>query len=203
MNQTRIDLKGVTYMRIILIIFSICFLYACQLTAQPKTAKTVEMYNREADMIGTAKLSEDSKGVKMKLKLEGLRPGFHGIHIHEVAKCEHPDFISAGNHLNPDKKKHGLLHQDGAHLGDLPNIEADDKGKVDTELTVSEATLLQGKNSLTEKGGTSIIITSEPDDGMTQISGNSGNRIICGEIKEKKNETDAEKPTDPTEEEKK
>ncbi|MEI3605467.1 superoxide dismutase family protein [Pseudogracilibacillus sp. SE30717A] len=185
-------------MRFTMIIFSIFFLTACQFTSQPKTAKTVDMYNKDGDMVGTAKLTEDPDGVKIALKVEGLTPGFHGVHVHEIAKCTAPDFKSAGNHFNPEKKKHGLLNPKGPHIGDLPNIEVDTNGKVDTELTIKDATLLNGKNSLIESGGTSLVITSEADDGMTQISGDSGERIICGEIKEKKGEVDKEKPSDPT-----
>lgn len=191
-------------MRLIFVIISIFFLAACQLTAKPKTALSVEMYNQTGDMVGTANLAEDPKGVKIKLKVEGLSPGYHGLHIHEIAKCEQPDFKSAGNHFNPENKKHGLLNPEGAHLGDLKNIEADHNGLVDIEVTVPDGTLLKGKNkSLVNQGGTSIIITSEPDDGMTQISGNSGERIICGEIKIDKEEKDEEEPTDPTDQEKK
>lgn len=191
-------------MRFLLIAFSICVLAACQLTKQPETARTVEMYNREGDMVGTAKLSEDPDGVKVKFEMEGLIPGFHGLHIHEIGECEPPDFKSAGNHYNPENKKHGLLHPDGPHIGDLPNIEADSSGKVDTEQTINDATLLEGKkNSLIDKGGTSIVITAEPDDGLSQISGDSGQRIICGEIKDDKDETDEEEPTNPAETEKK
>ncbi len=64
-------------MRYFFIVISICFLSACQLTQQPKSAQTVDMYNRDGDMVGTAKLSEDPNGVKIILKLEGLTPGFH------------------------------------------------------------------------------------------------------------------------------
>ncbi|MBO1005012.1 superoxide dismutase family protein [Pseudogracilibacillus auburnensis] len=186
-------------MRFFIVIISIFLLSSCHLMAKPKTAIKVDMYNTTGDMVGTANLTEDPKGVKIKLKLEGLTPGFHGLHIHEVAKCEQPDFKSAGNHFNPENKKHGLLHPKGAHLGDLKNIEADHNGAVDVDVLAPDATLLKGSNkSLTDQGGTSLIVTSEPDDGMSQISGNSGDRIICGEIKENKNEIDQEKPTDPT-----
>lgn len=190
-------------MRFVIGIVSIVFLSGCHLTSQPKTALSVDMYNETGDMVGTAKLSEDPKGVNIKLKVKGLSPGFHGLHIHEVAKCEQPYFKSAGNHLNPEDKEHGLLHPKGAHLGDLKNVEADEKGKVDIEVLVPEATLLkEKKNSLTDNGGTSLIVTSKADDGMTQISGNSGERIICGEIKEKKSKKDKEKATNPTEKKK-
>lgn len=187
-------------MRFIIVIISILLLSACNLTAKPKTALSVDMYNHTGDMVGTAKLSEDPKGVKIKLKIEGLSPGFHGLHIHEVATCEQPEFKSAGNHFNPENKQHGLLHPEGSHLGDLKNIEANSNGEVDVEVLVPDATLLKGSNkSLIDQGGTSLIVTSEADDGVSQISGNSGERIVCGEIKENKNESDEEEPTDPTE----
>jgi len=197
--MARVFAKGVIYMRIMIVAISICLLTACQFTEQPKTAKTIDMYNQEGDMVGTAKLAEDPNGVKVTLKVEGLTPGYHGVHVHEIAECVHPDFKSAGNHFNPEQKEHGLLNPKGSHLGDLPNVEADLSGKVDEELTIDDATLMEGKNSLTDSGGTSLVISSDPDDGMTQISGNSGERIMCGEIKEEEGQADEETPTDPTE----
>jgi Cu-Zn family superoxide dismutase len=47
-------------------------------------------------------------------------------------------------------------------------------------------TLRDGKKSLFTKLGTSIVITAQKDDGMTQPSGNSGKRIACGEISKHK-----------------
>ncbi|MGM8211952.1 superoxide dismutase family protein [Virgibacillus sp. W0430] len=182
-------------MRLLFLLIFTAILLSCQTGA--KTAQTVNMYNTDGDMVGTAKLSETPDGINIKLKLEGLTPGFHGIHVHEYPKCEGPDFISAGNHFNPDGKEHGLMHPKGAHLGDLPNIEADASGIVDIELMLAEATLLDGKQSLLKGEGTSLIVTKDPDDGMSQPGGNGGTRIICGKISPdtKENET----PTDPTE----
>jgi len=181
-----------------LFLLSILFLAACQSNAN--TSETIEMYNGSGDMLGTAVLSEQSDGVQVKLKLEGLEPGFHGVHVHEFAKCEGPDFTSAGNHYNPEGKEHGLMHQDGPHLGDLPNIEADGSGLVDAELMLAGATLLDGKNSLFNEEGTSLIVTEQQDDGVTQPGGDSGARIICGEIKKTEESGEAdESPTDPTE----
>src|SRR5690625_568708 len=191
--------KGVSFMRLTMIIMVVVLLTGCHWIDKPKSAKTVDMYNTTGDMVGTAKLSEDPDGVVIELKLEGLTPGFHGVHIHEVAKCEGPDFKSAGNHFNPKDKEHGLMNPDGSHLGDLPNVEADQDGKINNELTAKGVTLLKGNTSLIEQDGTSLIVTSEADDGMTQISGNAGERIICGEIKGNKDEVDKEKTFDHTE----
>src|SRR5690625_4254663 len=102
-------------------------------------------------MVGTAKLSEDPDGVVIELKLEGLTPGFHGVHIHEIAKGEGPDVKSAGNHFNPKDKQHGLMNSDGSHLGDLPNSEDDKNGNIDKEITARDVTLLKGTRALMDK----------------------------------------------------
>ncbi|MFC4558623.1 superoxide dismutase family protein [Virgibacillus kekensis] len=179
----------------VLFIALLLILGACQ--ADEETTRTVEMYNSTGDMIGTAKLSERPEGVQVKLKLEGLAPGFHGIHVHEYPECEGPDFVSAGSHFNPDGKEHGLMHPKGAHLGDLPNIEADSGGLVKAELMLAGATLKEGKKSLLKEEGTSLVIHENMDDGVSQPGGNSGARIACGIIPKDK---DAAKktPTDPT-----
>ncbi|MDY0408769.1 superoxide dismutase family protein [Virgibacillus soli] len=185
-------------MRILRMIVLLLFtLVACQ--QHTPNVKEIDMYNASGDKVGTAKLSSQPDGVKIKVKVEGLTPGFHGIHIHEYAKCEGPEFKTAGNHLNPEGKQHGLMNPKGSHLGDLPNIKAKDDGKVDTEVTVNGATIQEGKKSLLKGEGTSLIITEGQDDGMSQPAGDSGVRKICGEIKPKKDVDSEKKPTDPTE----
>lgn len=178
-----------------IILFLLSLLTACSSTL---SSLDVDMYNNSGDYVGKATLSESEEGVLVKLKLEGLSPGFHGIHVHEFPKCDAPDFKSAGNHLNPEGKKHGLLHPDGSHLGDLPNVEADGSGLIDTEVTLSGATLKEGKTSLLKGEGTSLIITEGEDDGMTQPSGESGARLVCGKIVHPKKQPQGESPSDPT-----
>ncbi|WP_337018593.1 superoxide dismutase family protein [Oceanobacillus massiliensis] len=181
-----------------LILILISLLAACQ--PDSPTSQKVEMYNASGDMVGTATLNEQNDGVGIELKLEGLTPGFHGIHVHEFPKCEGPDFTSAGNHFNPEGKEHGLMYPDGPHLGDLPNIEADAGGLANAELMLAGATLLDGKNSLLNEEGVSLVVHEGQDDGVTQPSGESGVRILCGEIKKDNDSgTSEESPTDPTE----
>ncbi|KPB04775.1 superoxide dismutase family protein [Bacillus sp. CHD6a] len=162
------------------------------------TALDVEIFNATGDSLGVAKVSEDPNGVKIELNLEGLPPGEHGVHIHEKGLCDAPDFKTAGNHFNPDDKQHGLMHPEGAHVGDLPNILVEDDGTVIAELMAPQATLEEGKTSLFGKDGTAIIITENIDDGMTQPAGDSGERIACGVITKEvaeKNEA-VEEPVD-------
>ena len=176
---------------IILIVLS-----ACQ--APNMSVYEIDMYDGGGDMVGTATFIEQEDGVKVKVKVEGLDPGYHGAHVHEFPICEGPDFTSAGNHFNPEGNKHGLMHPDGAHLGDLPNIEADDAGLAEAELLAPEATLLEGKNSFFKGDGVSFIITANQDDGVSQPGGDSGERLLCGKLTQK-SEQKEETPTDPTE----
>jgi len=187
MCYTLWDRIGITRFCLIWIIF-ITVLISCD----QKTARTIDMYNTSKDMVGTVKLTEEPDGVKAKVKVEGLSTGFHGIHIHEFPDCSGPEFKNAGNHLNPTGKEHGLMNSKGAHLGDLPNIKVGSDGKMKGEVTIIDATLLDGKNTVKES---SVIITEKADDGISQPGGESGKRIICGEITEK---GDKESPTDST-----
>ncbi|TFJ92793.1 superoxide dismutase family protein [Lentibacillus salicampi] len=181
--------------RVLCMIMLLVFLTACQ--GNNETSRTVDMYNSSGDMIGTVKLTEGDGGVDFKIKLEGLEEGYHGIHVHEYPKCDQPDFTSAGNHFNPDGNQHGLMHPEGSHLGDLPNIETNSDGLVDAELMLPEATLMDGKKSLLSGEGTSLIIHEGQDDGVSQPGGESGTRIACGLIA-KDEKKSSETPTDPT-----
>ncbi|WP_173915764.1 superoxide dismutase family protein [Halobacillus sp. Marseille-Q1614] len=178
------------------IVFVVCagFLIGC--SGDKRSPLESPIYNVDGDRIGTVTLTEEAQGVGVKIKAEGLEPGPHAVHFHERPECNGPDFQSAGNHFNPKKADHGLMNEKGAHTGDLPNVEADESGKTDVELTLSEATLRDGQTSLLRDKGTSFVIHSRQDDGMTQPAGDSGERIACAEITVKANE---DPTTDPTE----
>ena len=131
---------------------------------------------------GTATLTPAGNGVKVKLNLTNLPEGEHALHVHQNAKCEGPDFKTAGGHFNPADKKHGRDNPAGPHNGDLPNIEVGPDGKATTSLLDTNVTLSDGPNSLFHDGGTSIVIHAMQDDYKTDPAGNSGARIACGVI---------------------
>ncbi|HWK23519.1 MAG TPA: superoxide dismutase family protein [Ureibacillus sp.] len=147
-----------------------------------KAAAIIE--DTEGNEIGNMELTEGSEGVLISLGLTKLSEGEHGIHIHEVGKCEKPKFESAGAHFNPLGKMHGMENPKGPHLGDLPNISPEEDGTVQVEFIAKNLTLEPGmENSLLDKDGTAIVIHEDPDDYKTDPAGNSGSRIACGVIK--------------------
>ncbi len=143
----------------------------------------VDLTNTSGKKVGEATLTEAKNGVQIKLTAQGLSPGRHGFHIHEIGKCEVPDFKTAGAHFNPFKREHGFKNTKGPHAGDLPNLEVAPNGKVDTEIFASLVTLQEGKpNSLIDMEGSALVIHDKVDDYTTDPSGNSGDRIVCGVI---------------------
>jgi len=168
------------------IIFTIGALGGCNfpsVDADLNEKVDVSLINTEGKEIGQATLTENPKGVHILLKAEGLPPGVKAIHFHETASCEIPDFTTAGAHVNPTNKEHGFQNPKGYHLGDLPNIEVNEDGTVELETISPAVVLTAGKdNSLLDADGSSIIIHENADDYKTDPSGNSGDRIVCGEI---------------------
>lgn len=154
----------------------------------PVSADVIEpivapIINTKGEEIGEVSFVETDKGVTIDILADGLPPGKHGTHIHGKGVCTPPDFESAGGHFNPTKKEHGFENPQGYHLGDLPNIEVDEEGKVNVTLTVDDYTLKhKARNSLLDQDGSALVIHDDADDYKTDPSGNSGARIACAAI---------------------
>ena len=152
-------------------------------------AKTVvEMKDAQGKSVGSVTIVESGTGpghrCGLDLKLHDLPSGTHGIHFHQNAKCDGPDFKSAGPHFNPDGKKHGLQNPDGHHAGDMMNFSVNEEGKATLKLTDNDVVLGDGtdSHSLFSNGGTALVIHANADDMKTDPSGNSGDRIACGMV---------------------
>ena len=155
-------------------------------TQEPSEEIEVTMYDTDEEPIGTAVLSEADDGLTIALEAEWLEPGEHGMHIHDAGLCQGPNFETAGDHFNPTDASHGFDHEDGPHAGDLENIEVAEDGTVSTEVPADNVTILDEdvETSLLTDSGTSLIIHEDPDDYVSQPSGDAGDPIACGVITE-------------------
>ena len=160
------------------------------LAAIPLAAQTAvksahgDISNAQGTKIGTAKFTPTANGVKVTVNVSQLTPGEHGIHIHNVGKCEGPAFTSAGGHFNPSSAHHGANNAESPHphAGDLGNLTVGQNGKAKATITIEGATMGDGANSLFHDGGTSLVIHAKADDLKSDPSGNSGDRIACAVI---------------------
>ena len=144
----------------------------------------VDFKTSDGQDAGTATLTPDGKGVKVKLNLTNLPEGEHALHVHQNAKCDGPDFKTAGPHFNPDKKEHGTKNPKGPHAGDMPiNLQVMADG-TDHVSFVSDSISLKkdAPNSVFANGGTAFVIHAKADDMMTDPTGNAGGRIACAVI---------------------
>jgi superoxide dismutase, Cu-Zn family len=129
-----------------------------------------------------------------------LAPGFHGVHIHSVGKCEPnslaptggapADFNSAGGHF------HAMGHN-GHASGDLSSLQVRGDGSgtlvTTTDAFTMEDLLSGAKTAIIIHAGADNFANIPPDrynqvnggpgpDEMTMNTGDSGKRVACGVI---------------------
>jgi Cu-Zn family superoxide dismutase len=148
----------------------------------PSRVAWVELKTASGESVGSAVLEEDGGRVRIVVQAHGLAPGRHGIHVHAVGRCEPPMFESAGSHFNPLGKQHGLANPEGAHAGDLPDLEADASGRTEYVAVTDRLTFGPGPTSILDSDGSALVIHARADDQRTDPSGNSGERLLCGPI---------------------
>jgi Cu-Zn family superoxide dismutase len=141
-------------------------------------AVAVMIPTKGSDVSGTVTFSMAQGGVRVQAHIRGLKPGKHGFHIHEFGDASSPDGMAAGGHFNPLRMDHAGPHDRMRHVGDLGNIEANDKGEADYDLVDPQLSFF-GPTSILGRG---LIIHEKADDLKTQPTGNAGGRLACGVI---------------------
>jgi Cu-Zn family superoxide dismutase len=163
---------------------------------------TAQLNGPTGTKIATAKFEFNQGYVTVTIETTGtgqLSPGFHGVHIHSVGKCEANsaaptgggapgDFLSAGGHFMAPGQ-HGS--------GDLTSLQVRKDGGALLETTTDGFT----KADLLGGAGTSIVIHAGADnfgnipadrynqvngapgpDQTTMSTGDAGKRVACGVI---------------------
>ncbi|TGD89047.1 superoxide dismutase [Mycolicibacterium sp. CH28] len=174
-------------------------------SAQPADTLTAQIKGPDGTQVAAATFEFQDGFVKVTVQTVGtgkLTPGFHGLHIHSVGKCEPNsvapaggapgDFLSAGGHLQV------AGHSGHPASGDLSSLQVRQDGTallVTTTDTFSKQDLLGG-------AGTAIMIHAGADnfanipperyqqtnggapgpDETTMATGDAGKRVACGVI---------------------
>ncbi len=121
---------------------------------------------------GTAAVYPAPGGVLVAVEVNGLPDnGFHGLHLHSGAHCTgtaDDPFHDTGGHYNPANAEHPR------HAGDFPPLLSDN-GYAYTVFYTPRLTAL-------EMVGKTVVVHRQPDDFHTQPSGNSGEKLACGQV---------------------
>lgn len=143
------------------------------------THATAVMYPTKNNVVsGVVRFQQETDGLRITANISGLTPGEHGFHIHEFGNCACDDAVCAGGHFNPTNKKHGGPDSPERHVGDFGNLVADEQGNAIYDRIDHDAKL-NGPDSIVGRG---LIIHADPDDLVSQPTGNAGARVACGVI---------------------
>lgn len=121
---------------------------------------------------GVVRFYQKNDGVLVEIRVSGLPnsgTGFFALHIHEGGSCRGVDFANTRGHYNPNDMPHPN------HAGDLPPLLSNSGSAYMTVMT--------NRFRVSDIIGRTVVIHSNPDDFMTQPSGNPGEKIACGVIR--------------------
>ncbi len=144
------------------------------------------MHDSTGADVGTVEARRDGGGVRIILKVHGVPPGNHGVHVHANSACSSPGtpgFAAAGPHFDPTHANaHDGLNGTG-HAGDLGNISvgADGKGKLD--VVASKLNLEADSAGIM---GKAVVLHANADN-LTDspANGGAGGRLACGVLARK------------------
>ena len=148
-----------------------------------KAAAVADLVDATGKPAGTAIVTESTDGLWRDVSVNGVMQGPHGLHVHAVGKCDAPDFTTAGGHWNPTAHQHGHKNPQGPHAGDAPNLIANAKGAGRLKTWLGAGMIATGATPLLDADGAAVVLHADADDEMTDPSGKSGKRILCGVLR--------------------
>jgi superoxide dismutase, Cu-Zn family len=111
-----------------------------------------------------------------------LSPGFHGMHIHEVGKCEPNSVAPAGgppgNFLSAGGHYQAPGHTGKPESGDLTSLEVRSDGSAYLVTTTDAFT----RDDLLAGNRTALMLHGTEDSSMPGMAGMAAERIACGVI---------------------
>jgi Cu-Zn family superoxide dismutase len=134
--------------------------------------------------LGTLTLTDTQGGLRIAPDLAGLPAGVHGMHVHQNADCGAAEKdnamtagLKAGGHFDPGATgMHEGPFGEG-HLGDLPYLAVNQKGKARTAVVAPRL-------KLADVVGHAIVIHAGSDNYSDTPAplGGGGARIACGVV---------------------
>jgi superoxide dismutase, Cu-Zn family len=131
---------------------------------EARTPKPAEAGLMDVDgaSVGSVKfMPRDDGKVTVRVSVNSVEPGWHGIHIHTTGLCE-PDamdgetespFFTAGTHWNPEETDHGT------HPGDIPPLYVTEDGKGKGTYVTDRFKV----KDLLDEDGSAVILHAGPD----------------------------------------
>lgn len=166
------------------------------LATPPTESVSAQLKDSNGATVGTATFGKTDGHLEITVEAHGLKPGFHGLHIHQFGKCEANsvaptggpagDFLSAGSHLQVGDQNARPMS------GDLTSLEVRGDGSAKLVTTTDKVTLddIKGKALMIHAGADNFgNIPSRYNhpggsgpDADTLATGDSGSRVACGVI---------------------
>lgn len=166
-------------------------------TPQDRAVAAARLLTANGSEAGRVEVTEGDRGLLFTVQANGLTPGFHGLHLHAVGKCEPQsadpadpsrtgDFMSAGGHLGGPESAHP------DHAGDLPTLHVGKDGRGMVVALTDRVT----RAELSDPDGAALIVHGQPDnyaniptryasagpDAQTKEAGDAGPRVACAVV---------------------
>ena len=175
-------LKLLNILLVVFVSLVLLFIYNYYIMSN-KPIKAIAVFTE--DIIGNVKFIEEQNKIRIDVFISGLKPNsLHGFHVHEAGdlsdKC-----TSMCSHFNPYKMTHGCPGMKNRHVGDLGNLQTNNKGEAKYSFYDDFIKLRGTKANIIGRG---LIIHQDKDDcgqggnAESLKTGNAGKRIACAVI---------------------